>query len=189
MDKPVICNISNRHVHLTREAIEALFGSGYELRKLRDLVQPGEYAARETIDILGPRGTLKNVRVLGPARKITQAEISRTDSYRIGIEVPVRESGDIKSSGGARFIGPKGSLQIKEGVIVARRHIHMTPADAEEFNLADKQEVRIRTAGSRSVVFENVLVRVSDKYRLECHIDTDEANSCDLKNGDKVFIC
>ena len=186
--KPIVCNISNRHAHLCGEHIEKLFGSGYKLKKTRDLMQPGEYASSETLDLAGPKGILKKIRVLGPERKNTQVEISRTDCYTLGINAEVRDSGNINGTLGGRLIGPAGSVEIFQGIIVARRHIHMTGKDAAFFKVKDGQAVRIRTRPPRSVVFEDVIVRVSDKYVLECHIDTDEANACDLKSGMEVFL-
>lgn len=186
--RPVICNVSNRHVHLKQEDVEKLFGPGYRLRKLRDLMQPGEFASQETVDVLGVKGTLKKVRILGPVRKYSQVEISRTDSYTFGVQVEVRDSGDLKGTAGARLIGQYGSVELKEGVIVARRHIHMTPEDTQVFKVKDGQTVRVRTCPPRSVIFEDVLVRVGERYCLECHIDTDEANACDLKSGAEVFL-
>lgn len=186
--KPVLCNVSNHHVHLTTYHIDKLFGTGYGLKKLRSLMQPGEYAARETVDILGPKVVLKKVRVLGPPREFTQIELSRTDCYKLGIDAPVRESGNITGTPRARLIGTCGSVEINQGVIVAQRHIHMTPQDAEAFKVKDRQRLRVRTNHPRSVVFEDVVVRVSDNYCLECHIDTDEANSSDLRSGAEVFL-
>lgn len=186
--RPVLCNISNRHIHLTREHIEKLFGTNYELRKKRDLVQPGEFASMETVTIKGPKGSLEKVRVLGPSRTISQAEISRTDTFTLGIQTEVRMSGDVEGTPGAWIIGPMGSVELTRGIIVARRHIHMTPAEASFFKVKNGQEVRIRTRPPRSVIFEDVVVRVGENYRLECHLDTDEANACDLKNGSEVFL-
>ncbi len=186
--KPVICNVSNRHLHLRQEDIEKLFGTNYRLKKLKNLMQPGEYSCHEKVDVLGPKSTIKGVRVLGPARTYSQLELTRTDCYTLGIKGEVRESGDIKGTSGIRIIGPYGSIELLEGAIISWRHIHMTSADARGFKVKDKQIVRIRTSQPRSVVFEDVLIRVNDKYCLECHIDTDEANACDLKSGDEVFL-
>lgn len=185
---PIVCNISNRHIHLSEKDLSVLFGPGYRLEKMRDLIQPGEYASTVTVDIKGPKGTLKGVRVLGPCRVSSQAEVSRTDTFTLGIKVELRDSGDIKGSSGARLIGPKGSVELNEGIIVARRHIHMTPADARRFKVSDKQVVRVRTLPPRAVVFEDVLVRVGENYALECHLDTDEANASDHKNGSYVYL-
>ncbi|MFH1416514.1 MAG: phosphate propanoyltransferase [Elusimicrobiota bacterium] len=186
--KPVVCNVSNRHVHLKKEDVEKLFGQSYTLRKLRDLMQPGEYAAHETVDIAGPKSMIKRVRVLGPSRRASQVEISKTDCYKLGIKAPVRISGNIAGTPGCRMIGPAGSIELAEGVIVSQRHVHMAPQDASCFKVTDGQTVRIRTRPPRSVIFEDVAVRVSDGYCLEFHVDTDEANACDLVNGEEVFL-
>ncbi|MEA3506604.1 MAG: phosphate propanoyltransferase [Elusimicrobiota bacterium] len=183
-----MCNVSNRHIHISRTMLEKLFGAGYKLKKLKDLMQPGEYASTSTIEVKGPKGSLKKVRILGPVRDNTQVEISRTDSYTLGLKVPVRNSGNVSGTPGARLIGPAGSADLSSGIIVAQRHIHMTPKDALLFKVRDMQKVRVRTRPPRSVVFEDMLVRVSENYRLECHIDTDEANSCDFKSGEEVFL-
>jgi len=185
---PIICNVSNRHIHLSEKDTGTLFGTGYKLEKMRDLLQPGEFASTVTVDIQGPKGLLKKVRVLGPCRAQSQAEISLTDTFTLGIKAGVRDSGDIAGSAGGRLIGPEGCVDMDEGIIVARRHIHMTTADARKFRVSDKQVVRVRTQPPRSVVFEDVLVRVGDKYALECHLDTDEANACSLKSGSYVYL-
>ena len=186
--KGIICNVSNRHVHLSEDDIEKLFGAGYKLKKTRDLIQPGEYVTSDTVDLIGPKRTIKKVRVLGPPRKNSQVEVSCTDTFTLGIEVPVRNSGDIAGTPGIRLVGSYGSVKLTKGLIVAQRHIHMTPADASEFKVKDNDMVRIRTEPPRSVVFEDVLIRVNENFALECHLDTDEANACNLKNGDKVFL-
>ncbi len=186
--KGILCNISARHVHLKVEDIEKLFGSGYKLTKLRDLMQPGEYASKNTVDIMGPKKIIKKVRVLGPPRNFSQVEVSRTDAYSLGINAEVRVSGDIKSSSPIRLIGSCGSVELSEGLIVARRHIHMTPTDAKIFKIEDLAGVRVRTKPPRSIIFEDVLVRVNEDFKLECHLDFDEANACDLKNGAEVFL-
>ncbi len=179
--------VSARHVHLSPEHVEALFGPGYSLTPIREL-QPGQYAARECVTVVGPRGVLQNVRVLGPPRGKTQVEISRTDSYLLGIDPPVRDSGDLAGTPGAVLVGPRRAVNLEEGVILAWRHIHM-PADmAERWGFKDRDLVRVRTEGLRRVVFDRVLVRVSPAYRLEIHIDTDEANAAGLKNGDHVQV-
>ncbi|MGM0442014.1 MAG: phosphate propanoyltransferase [Elusimicrobiota bacterium] len=186
--KPIICNVSNRHIHMTQKHVEKLFGHGYKLTKLRDLMQPGEFAAKETVTLAGPKGKLERIRVLGPVRDSTQIEVSRTDCYTLGIDAPVRNSGNVAGTPGGRLIGTKGSVRLSKGIIVAQRHIHMTPADAGVFKVKDGQKVRVRTRPPRSIVLEDMLVRVSENYCLECHIDTDEANACDLKSGDEVFL-
>ncbi|HHU32926.1 MAG TPA: phosphate propanoyltransferase [Clostridia bacterium] len=180
--------ISNRHIHLTKEDLEQLFGKGYELTKVKDLTQPGEYAANEKVIIVGPKGAMEGVRVLGPLRKRTQIEISLTDSYKLGVKPPVRDSGDLEGSPGITIVGPKGSVILQEGVIVAARHIHLHTSEAEELGVENGQRVRVEVEGDRSVVFNNVLLRVSPKYAKEIHFDTDEANGAMLKNGDLVKV-
>lgn len=180
--------LSNRHIHLSAEHIEALFGKGYELKKFKDLSQPGQYAAEEKVDLIGPKGTLKGVRVLGPARKSTQIEISLTDGFVLGVKPPVRDSGDIVGSPGVKIVGPAGEVDLKEGVIAAARHIHMHTSDAEKFGVVDKQRVKIATKGQRALIFDNVLVRVHPTYALEMHVDVDEGNAAGVKNGDMVEL-
>lgn len=186
--KPVICNVSNRHVHITRENFSALFGQTYAMRKLKDLMQPGEFASKELIEIAGPRGSIKKVRILGPFRKYTQVEISRTDSFKLGVSAPVKESGKIIGSSPIKLIGPAGEIELKEGCLVAVRHMHMTPADAKELELKDGETVRIEINGKRGGIMGDTLVRVSPKYALECHIDTDEANAFDFKSGGWIYV-
>ncbi|MFC2091734.1 phosphate propanoyltransferase [Elusimicrobiota bacterium] len=188
-NRPVVCNVSDRHVHLSKENIHKLFGTGYSLTKLRDLMQPGEFAAKETVNIVGPRNTVTDVRVLGPERSYSQVEVSRTDCYVLGIETEVRESGNIQGTAGIRIVGHNGSVWLNEGLIVARRHIHMKPEDAVFYKVKNGQSVRIRIKSNRPVIFDNVQVRVGSGYNLECHIDRDEANACDMKSGDMVFLC
>ncbi|MBA3065771.1 phosphate propanoyltransferase [bacterium] len=186
--KPVVCNVSNRHVHITQEDFKTLFGHSYAMRKLKDLMQPGEFASKELLEISGPRGSIKKVRILGPFRKYTQVEISRTDCFKLGIAAPVRESGKISGSAPIKLIGAAGELELKEGCIVAARHIHMTSADADELELKDGEIVRIEISGVRGGILGGTLVRVSPKYALECHIDTDEANSFDFKSGGWIYV-
>lgn len=180
--------VSNRHVHVTKEDLEILYGPGYELTKKGDLKQPGQFAANETVTIRGPKGEFKNVRILGPVRSKSQVEISKTDSFRLGIKPPVRESGDLSGTPGIELAGPKGTVTLAEGAIVALRHIHMTPAQAEAMGVKDKDIVEVETFGERHGVFGDVLVRVSDKFSLEMHVDIDEANACALKNNDYVIL-
>lgn len=180
--------LSNRHLHLSKEHIEILFGKDYQLTKFKDLSQPGQYAANEKVDIIGPKGTLKGVRVLGPARGKTQVEISITDGFVLGVKPPVRDSGDLTNSPGAKIVGPKGEVEIQEGIIAASRHIHMHTSDAEKFNVKDKEIVSIKVEGKRGLIFENVLVRVNPEYALEFHVDIDEGNAAGLKNGDLVKL-
>lgn len=169
---------SARHVHLSQEHLEILFGAGYELTKKKDLSQPGQYACEERVTIVGGKKEMPGVSILGPVRKATQVELSLTDARSIGVSAPVRESGDIAGSGACKIIGPKGEIEITEGVIAAKRHIHATPADAEALGVENGQivSVKIDTDG-RSLVFGDVVVRVSDTYALAMHIDTDESNA------------
>lgn len=180
--------VSARHVHLSRDHVETLFGRGYQLTPIREL-QPGQYAAKETVTIVGPRGVLQNVRVLGPPRTKTQVEISKTDGFVLGVDPPVRDSGDHAGTPGCVIVGPHGAVKIEEGVICAMRHIHMPPGIAKKLNLKDKDVVRVKTSsGERKVMFEDVLVRVSRDFVLEMHVDTDEANAAGLKTGDRVRL-
>ncbi len=169
--------VSARHCHLSQNDLEVLFGKGYELTKKADLSQPGQFAANETVMVAGPRGCIEKVRILGPARTLTQVEVSKTDSIKLGLEPPLRESGNIKDSASVTLVGPKGSIFKWEGLIIAQAHIHMTPEDAKVFGVENGEYVRIKTEGERPVSFEKVLIRISPRYKLEMHIDTDEANS------------
>lgn len=180
--------LSNKHIHLSVEHINTLFGEGYELTKSKDLSQPGQYASNEKVDVVGPKNTLKGIRVLGPARGKTQIEISLTDSFVLGVNPPVRDSGDIANTPGAKIVGPKGEVEITEGIIIASRHIHMHTKDAEEFNVKDKDRVMVKVDGERGLIFDNVLVRVSPTYALEMHVDVDEGNACAAKNGQLVEL-
>lgn len=173
-----IVETSARHVHVTQEDLETLFGKGYELTKKKDLSQPGQYACEERVTVVGPKKELKGVSILGPVRPASQVEISLTDARSIGIAAPVRESGDIAGSGACKLVGPCGEVDLKEGVIAAKRHIHATPEDAEKLGVKDKDvvSVKIDTDG-RSLVFGDVVVRVSPKFALAMHIDTDESNA------------
>jgi len=184
----VIANVSARHLHICISDLEKLFGKDYKLTKDRDLMQPGEFASKESVTIKGPKGEIKKVRVLGPVRKATQVEISKTDSFMLGISVPVRISGDTKNSAPITLIGPNGLIEIKEGCIIAKRHVHMTPADAEFFQLKDGETIRVKIDGERGLVFDNVVARVRQDMTLEFHVDTDEANAAGIKNGDKAVI-
>jgi len=188
MLKKVPIALSNRHLHLSQGDLETLFGKGYELTKIKDLKQPGQYAADEKVDIAGPKGTIKGVRVLGPTRSRTQIEISYSDSFTLGVKPPVRDSGDLAESPGVKIIGPKGEVELEEGVIAAARHIHMTTEEAEKLNLKDKDTVMVRTGGERSVIFENVLVRVNPNYALEMHVDMEEGNGAGVVNDQLVEI-
>lgn len=180
--------ISNRHIHLSKEHLDLLFGQGYELTIMKTLSQPGQYAAKETVKIKGPKGEIPRVRILGPVRGETQVEVSRTDSYSIGVKPPIRDSGDIAGTPGIRIIGPQGEVDLERGVIIASRHVHFHPSDAERFSVEDGQKIKLITTGERAVVFENVLVRVHISYALDCHLDTDEGNAAGLSTGDNVEI-
>jgi len=176
--------VSARHIHLTREAVDTLFGKGHQLTPHRPLSQPGQFACKEKLTIVGPRRNIEGVRVLGPERRACQVEISRTDEFFLGIDAPVRDSGDVKNSAACTLVGPEGQITIREGVICARRHIHMTPADAEAFGVRDRDVVEVAVdSDGRDLVFGDVLVRVSEKYALEMHLDTDEANAAQIERG------
>jgi putative phosphotransacetylase len=182
--KQVPIGVSARHIHLSQQHIEVLFGQGYQLTVLKDLTQPGQFAANETINVQGPKGRIEKVRILGPARSLSQLEISRTDSFALGVQPPVRESGKIDGTPGIQVEGPLGRVQLDQGVIVAARHIHFHTHDAEKWRIKDKQLLRVKTNGERPVIFEDVLARVSDQYALDMHIDTDEANAAGVNTGD-----
>jgi putative phosphotransacetylase len=186
--KIVPIGVSARHIHLSNEAIAALFGEGYTLTPMKDLSQPGQYAAQETVAVIGPKGRFDKVRILGPARSLTQLEISRTDAYALGVDPPVRESGNIAGTPGIRVVGPAGEYEMKEGVIVAARHIHFHTEEAARWGIRDKQLLRVRVGGERGLIFEQVIARVSDQFALDMHIDTDEANAAGVKSGDTAEI-
>lgn len=180
--------ISNRHVHLSKEDLEVLFGEGYELTVMKNLKQPGQYAAIETVTAEGPKGSFENVRILGPVRGETQLEISISDGYKLGLNVPVRESGHTAGTPGIILKGPKGIVKKDQGVIAALRHIHMPVDMAERFGLKDKELVSVEVGSSREILFHNVLVRVSDRFVPELHLDTDEANAGGVQSGDIAEI-
>lgn len=174
----VLVETSARHVHLSEEHLKVLFGEGATLTKKKDLSQPGQFACEERVTVVGPKKSIERVSILGPTRPATQVEVSLTDARSLGIDAPVRESGDVAGSGACKLIGPAGEVEISEGVIVAKRHIHFTPEDAAEFGFADKQIVSVKIeSGDRSLVFGDVVVRVSPKFAAAMHIDTDEANA------------
>ena len=179
MKKEVLVETSARHVHVTREALDILFGEGFELTKKKDLSQPGQFASNESVAVIGPKGQFPAVSILGPIRPECQVEISLADARSIGVEAPVRESGDVAGSGPCKLVGPCGEVELKEGVIAAQRHIHATPEDAEKYGLKDKQlvSVKVDSGLGRSLIFSDVVVRVSPKYALAMHIDTDESNA------------
>lgn len=180
--------LSARHVHLSPDHVEALFGKGHRLRVFKWLSQVDQFAAVETVTLIGPRGRIENVRVLGPARGATQVEIAYTEARQLGVHPPVRDSGDHRDTPGITLEGPAGRITIPQGVIVAARHIHMHPDEAAQFGVKNGDRVRVRTRGPRAVIFDNVLIRVSEQFRLEMHIDTDEGNAAGLQNGDLVEL-
>lgn len=187
---PIPIGVSNRHIHVTKEHFATLFGPGRDITKFRDLKQPGFYAAEEKIDIVGPKGSIKGVRLLGPFRPHTQMEVSLTDAIGLGAKPPVRESGDVKGSGALRLVGPQGTVELPEGLIISRRHLHMAPSEAQAMGMQDREIVRLRVGRGtdRDTVFGSVVVRVSDQFSLELHLDTDEANAAGVKNGDSAYI-
>ncbi len=186
-DVPV--GVSNRHIHLTKEDLETLFGAGYELTPIKDLSQPGQYACKETLTIVGPSmRPIENVRVLGPLRKKSQVEISQTDSFVLKVKPPVRESGNLVGSAPIRIVGPQGVVELTEGCIIANRHIHMSPAEAAVFGITDGDTVTVDVEGKRRTRWYDVQVRVHKDFRLEMHVDTDDANSAGIGNGFKVKV-
>ena len=187
-DDRIPVGISNRHVHLSREDLSDLFGAGYELTKMKDLSQPGQYACKETVTICGPKGAIEKVRILGPVRPRTQVEILSGDSFKLGIKAPARLSGDLDKTPGITIIGPRGSVQTKEGLMAAQRHIHMLPQDAARFGVHDGQNVSLEIDGIRGGILRNTIVRVTGQSGLECHIDTEEANALGLDSSSTVKI-
>ncbi|MBO0462659.1 phosphate propanoyltransferase [Enterococcus sp. DIV1298c] len=180
--------ISNRHVHLAQGDVDKLFGRGYQLTKLKDLSQPGQYACKEQIMLAGPKGVIQKVRILGPVRNQSQVEILQSDSFKLGIKAPLRLSGDLAGSAGATLIGPNGSVELQEGVIVAKRHIHMLPEQARRFGVTDGEEVTINFAGPRGGSLHHVIIRAVENSGLECHIDTEEANALGVTPNTKIVI-
>jgi putative phosphotransacetylase len=180
--------ISNRHVHLSEQDMHVLFGDRNDLTCIRPITQTGQFVAKECVTLVGLKASIKDVRVLGPIRDKTQIEITMSDVYHLGIDAPIRDSGDTEGSPGIMLIGPNGLVNVKSGLICAKRHIHMTPDDAQRFHVRDGQPVSVQTNGERSVVFGSVVIRVRRDYVLEFHLDTDEANAAGLKNNDRVRI-
>ena len=189
-DGDIPVGVSNRHIHLTQEHLDILFGPGYQLTKLKDLSQPGQYACKEQLTLIGPSlRAIEGVRVLGPLRKKSQVEISKTDSYLLKVNAPVRESGDVAGSAPITIVGPKGIVQLQEGCILANRHIHMSPSDANRFNVKDGDYVAVETVGNgKRTTLWDCQIRVSEKFILEMHLDTDDANACGIGNGSKVKL-
>ncbi|MBD8520483.1 phosphate propanoyltransferase [Lysinibacillus fusiformis] len=182
-DGKIPIGVSARHVHLAQAEVEQLFGENYQLTPKFELSQPGQFAAEETVVIAGPKGSIERVRILGPARSLSQVEVSWTDAMKLGIKPPLRISGDIQGSSPVTLIGPKGSAVLNEGLIIAQAHIHMSPEDSAKFNVVDGQSVQIKVEGIRPIILSNVVIRVSERYRLEMHIDTDEANAGLIQQG------
>ncbi len=185
MAKEFMVETSARHVHVTQETLEVLFGKGYQLTVKKELSQPGQFASNERVTVVGPKKELANVSILGPCRKVNQVELSATDARSIGIDAPIRESGDVKGSGKCTLVGPNGSVELEEGVIVAKRHIHMQPEDAEAFGVknGDIVSVLIENGNGRKTIYGDTVIRVSPSYRLAMHVDTDESNAASCARG------
>ena len=179
MERKVIIEGSGKHCHVTRETLDALFGKGFELVVKKWLSQPGEFASEQKVTVVGPKGQ-STISIIGPCRKVNQIELSYTDARVLGFDPPVRESGDVKGSPGCTLIGPKGEVVINEGVIIAKRHLHLTPEDAASFGLKDKQLIKIKIGGERALIFDEVVARVSPNYATYAHIDYDEVNAAGL---------
>ncbi len=184
----ITVGVSNRHVHLTREDLQVLFGTDYELKKQKDLSQPGQFASTSVVTLKTNKNVIENVRILGPLRDYTQVEISKTDAYALGINPPVRNSGDLNLSESITLVGPKGELNLKEGCIIATRHIHILPEQIKQYNLEGKEKVSVRISGEKGGIIENVYLKPSNNTFLEMHLDTDDANAHLIKNGDIVEI-
>ncbi|WP_234984876.1 phosphate propanoyltransferase [Megasphaera cerevisiae] len=180
--------VSNRHVHLSEYDLFALFGTGYMLTKTKDISQPGQFACKETVTLAGPHGAIEKVRVLGPVRKESQVEILRADCFKLGIKAPLKMSGDLDGTPGITLVGPERSIYLPRGVIIAKRHIHMLPEDAQQFGVVDGQVVSVQAGGPRGGWLGNVVIRVTLTSALECHIDTEEANAMNLDNSSKITI-
>jgi acetate kinase len=184
--KPIPVGVSVRHVHLSRPDCDKLFGPGYELTPRRPVTQPGQYVCRETVDLVGPKGRIERVAIINPLRKQTQVELAKTDAIVLGVDPPLRESGKLDGTPGLTLQGPAGSLALPCGVILAQRHVHMHPDDARNFGVDSGQIVRVRAEGDREMILGDVIVRVSDQYALDLHLDTDEANAAALTNDSVV---
>lgn len=176
---PLLVNISARHCHLTQAAVETLFGPGHQLTPMKWLYQEGQYAANESLTLIGPRSRIiSNLRILGPCRDINQVELAFTDAISLGFKIPVRQSGDIDATPGCMLMGPKGFLEMDKGVIRAAPHVHMSPDDARRYGVQDKDFMRLRIGGELGMTFDRIFVRVKPEFKLEVHIDTDEGNAC-----------
>lgn len=189
MNKKVPVGISGRHVHVTKAHLDILFGKDYALTEMKPLSQPGQYAAEEKVDVISPAGKLlAGVRILGPVRKASQVEISKSDAIRFKFDAPVRSSGDVKGSGACKLVGPQGEVELEEGVIIADRHIHFSPEDALAFGVKDRDIVSLRVSGIKAGILDNVLCRVHHEFRLDCHLDTDDGSAFMLNTGDFVEL-
>lgn len=183
LDSSFEVEASGRHVHLSRKELDALFGTGYELTKAKDLSQPGQYASKERLTVVGPKGAFHNVVILGPVRKESQVEVSLTDCLQLGVKAPIRESGDIEGTPGIVLVNGDKSVSLDKGLIVAKRHVHMTPEDAEKLGVKNHDIVKVKVEGARPLVFDDVVIRVSPKFATYMHIDYDEANACGFSKG------
>lgn len=181
-------SVSARHLHLCREDLEALFGKGYELTVEKEISQPGQYAAKEKVTLITDKGKIENIRVLGPLRNKTQIELTKSEARTLGLNLEVRNSGDLDNTSGVTIKGPKGSIELREGVIIADRHIHMTPEDAENYGVKNGQKVSVVVNGKKGGVLSNVTIRVNPRYKLDFHIDTDDANAFLIQNGDLLDL-
>ncbi|CAN5702307.1 phosphate propanoyltransferase [soil metagenome] len=184
--RPIPIGVSVRHVHLSRADADALFGAGYEFAKKRDVTQPGQYVTRETVDVIGPKGEIRNVAIIVPLRKQSQIEIAKTDAFALGVTAPLRESGKLDDTPGIALRGPAGMITTTGGVILAHRHVHMSPAQALDYGVADKDMIKVRVEGDREMTMGDVIVRVNPEYTLDMHIDTDEANAAGLTSDSVV---
>lgn len=187
-ENEVPVRISGRHIHLCQRDLELLFGPDYQLRKFKDLDQPGQFAAMETVTVVGPKGVIEGVRIIGPVRGKTQVEVSGTDGYHLGMDPPVRDSGDLEGTPGIALVGPFGATTLKEGVILAATHIHMNNEDAARLDLKDGDRVQVMVDGQRDLIFNEVLIRAGSSFVTEMHVDTDEANAAVIDDGDCVAI-
>ena len=183
LDNSFEVEASGRHVHLSRKELDALFGTGYELTKAKDLSQPGQYASKERLTVVGPKGAFHNVVILGPVRKESQVEVSLTDCLQLGVKAPIRESGDIEGTPGIVLVNGDKSVSLDKGLIVAKRHVHMTPEDAEKLGVKNHDIVKVKVEGARPLIFDDVVIRVSPKFATYMHIDYDEANACGFSKG------
>ena len=185
----ILVETSARHIHVTDETLEKLFGKGYQLTVKKMLSQPGQYASNERVTVVGPKRELANVSILGPTRKVNQVELSATDARSIGVAAPVRGSGDVAGSGACKLVGPAGEVELSEGVIIAKRHVHMTPEDAQTLGVTDRQVVKVATGREgRKLVFDDVVIRVSERYATAMHLDTDESNAAGCPNEGGIIL-